>query len=179
MSKRDFGKFSRKERDFYPTPPEAVTPLLPYLRRDGIRTFAEPCVGNGMLRDTLVASGLLCMAEDDIRDVNRTDARTWGPEDFNGADCVITNPPWEHFIMAGIMVHLSTLIPCWFLIYWDWLSNHRAAGIVGALMTDVVPIGRVKWVPNSVSVGFDNCCWVRLSIDKEPGTPVHLWPRSA
>ena len=43
MGKRS--NFERREADFYPTPFEAVLPLIPYLR--GIRTFAEPCAGDG------------------------------------------------------------------------------------------------------------------------------------
>ena len=43
MGKRS--NFERREADFYPTPRAAVLPLIPYLR--GIRTFAEPCAGDG------------------------------------------------------------------------------------------------------------------------------------
>ena len=43
MAKRS--DFEPRENDFYPTPFEAVPSLIPYLR--GIRTFAEPCAGEG------------------------------------------------------------------------------------------------------------------------------------
>ena len=45
MGKRS--DFERKPRDFYPTPMEAVEPLLPHLP-EGFK-FAEPCAGNGAL----------------------------------------------------------------------------------------------------------------------------------
>ena len=45
MGKRS--SFERIPRDFYPTPHAAVPPLIPHLR--GVRTFAEPCCGDGAL----------------------------------------------------------------------------------------------------------------------------------
>ena len=45
MGKRS--DFERVERDFYPTPIEAVRPLVPHLPKRGL--FAEPCAGDGRL----------------------------------------------------------------------------------------------------------------------------------
>ena len=45
MGKRS--DFERVERDFYPTPIEAVRPLIPFLPKQGL--FAEPCAGDGRL----------------------------------------------------------------------------------------------------------------------------------
>jgi hypothetical protein len=45
MGKRS--SFERIPRDFYPTLAAAVPPLIPHLR--GVRTFAEPCSGDGAL----------------------------------------------------------------------------------------------------------------------------------
>ena len=42
MGKRS--DFERVERDFYPTPIEAVMPLVPHLPKTGL--FAEPCAGD-------------------------------------------------------------------------------------------------------------------------------------
>ena len=42
MGKRS--EFPRNANDLYPTPYEAVLPLIPWLR--GVRSFAEPCCGN-------------------------------------------------------------------------------------------------------------------------------------
>ena len=62
MGKRS--DFDRAPRDFYPTPREAVLPLLPHL---GQRTlFSEPCAGDGALVDHLQAAGHLCIFESDI-----------------------------------------------------------------------------------------------------------------
>ena len=61
MGKRS--SFIRKERDFYPTPYEAVIPLLPYLDRDA---FCEPCAGDGLLIDHLEKHELSCKEAWDI-----------------------------------------------------------------------------------------------------------------
>jgi hypothetical protein len=45
MGKRS--NFEHIPRDFYPTPFAAVPPLIAHLR--GVRTFTEPCCGNGAL----------------------------------------------------------------------------------------------------------------------------------
>jgi hypothetical protein len=63
MGKRS--SFERREADFYPTPRAAVLPLIPYLR--GIRTFAEPCCGDGALVRHLESFGLRCVYAGDIR----------------------------------------------------------------------------------------------------------------
>jgi len=63
----DMGKrsnFERIPRDFYPTPLAAVSPLIPHLR--GVRTFAEPCCGDGALVRHLESYGLRCVYAGDI-----------------------------------------------------------------------------------------------------------------
>jgi hypothetical protein len=152
----------------------AVTPLLPHL--SGVRTFAEPCSGDGSLAAHLEDAGLRCGAFGDLNDANRLDARTWDRDDFDGIDAVITNPPWEARTMMGIMEHQSTFRPSWFLIYSDWLFTHQSSGLMKDRCTDIVPVGRVKWIEGSKSVGFDNCCWVRMWKDKDSHSPAMFWP---
>jgi hypothetical protein len=65
MGKRS--NFERREADFYPTPRAAVAPLIPHLR--GIRSFAEPCAGDGALIRHLESFGLRCAYSGDIRSV--------------------------------------------------------------------------------------------------------------
>ena len=62
MGKRS--NFERIPRDFYPTPHAAVPPLIPLLR--GMRTFAEPCCGDGALVRHLESFGLRCVYAGDI-----------------------------------------------------------------------------------------------------------------
>ena len=61
MGKRS--NFKRIPRDFYPTPIEAVYPLLEHLEEDFL--FAEPCAGDGTLIDHLERKGV-CMWASDI-----------------------------------------------------------------------------------------------------------------
>src|SRR4029077_9335010 len=65
MGKRS--NFERRRTDFYPTSRAAVVPLIPYLRRGGIRTFVEPCCGEGDLARHLESFGLCCLFAGDIR----------------------------------------------------------------------------------------------------------------
>lgn len=176
MTKRAYEKFPRVADDFYPTPEAAVKPLLYWLQRDGIKTFAEPCVGDGSLHRYLETNGFRCTAWGDVSHGLQRDALDWTPKDFNGAQAVVTNPPWKPAVMHSIMRHLSTFLPCWFLVYWDWPSTHQSKVLMTMRCTDVVPIGRVKWIPNSKSVGFDNACWVKMSTDKDSHKPTALWP---
>jgi hypothetical protein len=126
------------------------------------------------LIEILESEGFDCVARGDIRGHHSRDARSWSPEDYGGVDAGITNPPWEAFTMAGIMQHQSSFVPSWFLIYSDWMFTRQSAQLVAERCTDVVPIGRVKWFPDSKSVGFDNCCWVRMDIEKR--FPTLFWP---
>ena len=49
MSKRYRDRFERRERDFYATPLSSVLPLAPHLRAARVKSFCEPCAGNGDL----------------------------------------------------------------------------------------------------------------------------------
>jgi hypothetical protein len=64
MGKRS--NFERRERDFYATPAAAVPPLIPHLRLHAVRTFAEPCCGDGALVNYLEGFGLRCVYAGDI-----------------------------------------------------------------------------------------------------------------
>lgn len=173
MSKRADGKFARVPRDFYMTPRAAVLPLVPYLRAAGVRTFVEPCAGAGDLVRHLESFDFVCTEYGDI-DMGR-DALLWTHLDIVTADVCVTNTPWEHDLMAAIMERFACLLPSWFLISIDWLATRQAARLLAEYATDVVPIGRLKWVPGSAHTGFDNCVWVRMHKDKDSG-PVPFWP---
>ena len=64
MGKRS--NFERREADFYPTPRAAAVPLIPYLAAGGVKTFAEPCAGDGDLVRHLESFGLHCAYAGDI-----------------------------------------------------------------------------------------------------------------
>ena len=156
MGKRS--SFERVPRDFYPTPREAVLPLLPHLS-PGTR-FCEPCAGDGRLIAHLEAAGHVCECSFDIEPkggvIYTGDARhLWSD---GNPDCYITNPPWERATLHEIIVNLSSHLPTWLLFDADWMHTRQSAPFM-PLLRKVVSVGRVKWIPDSPFTGKDNCCW--------------------
>jgi hypothetical protein len=169
MGKRS--NFERREADFYPTPRAAVAPLIPYLR--GVRTFAEPCAGDGALVGHLEACGLRCVYQGDIR--NGHDALAC--DSYGGAP-VITNPPYdtEHHrkLMHAMILHFMRAAPfVWLLIDFDWSATKQAAPFL-LHCSDIVAIGRVKWIEGSKHTGKDNSAWYRFDARHAAG-PVFHW----
>ena len=170
--------FPRRARDDYPTPIEAVQPLLPHLKA-GTR-FCEPCAGNGALVDYLESVGLVCVDAWDIK----TDREDFGIGDarctvfqMDITDCVITNPPWEretlHMILGNL---LKQCMPAWLLLDADWMHTRQAVPYLPSLRK-IVSIGRVKWIPGTKSTGKDNCAWY-LFDDINDG-PTEFYGRTA
>ena len=159
MTKRNDGAFQRNARDFYPTPPEAVLPLIFHLNE--VQAFAEPCAGDGSLVRALEAHGFRCAFQSDLH--GGKDALKLGVHDLQGADCIITNPPYARPLMHALISHLSTLAPTWLLLELDWFATVQSIPYV-KLCGDIVPIGRIKWMPDSPSVGFDNYVWASFSL---------------
>ena len=175
MGKRS--DFERIPRDFYPTPAEAVAPLLAQLAP---RTFfAEPCAGNGALIDHLMAAGHGCGRAWDIApqraDIDRQDALT-GVVDEGAIDCFITNPPWDRRVLHPLIVHLSDQAPTWLLFDADWVHTRQAAPFLPRLRR-IVSVGRIKWIPDSTMTGKDNCAWHLF--DKPSNEPTAFYGRAA
>jgi hypothetical protein len=116
MGKRS-SNFERIPRDFYRTPFNAVPPLIPHLR--GIRTFAEPCAGDGALVRHLESFGLRCTYAGDI--ATRQDALA--RDTYGNADAIITNPPYTRELMHRLIAHFRKIAPTWLLLPADWMHN--------------------------------------------------------
>lgn len=162
MGKRS--DFKRVARDFYPTPYEAVVPLLPHLAP---RTkFVEPCAGDFRLAEHLTQNGHICRLAYDIEPqsdfVIKADALwfDWRKDVFTTDyfDCFITNPPWDRKILHPLITHLSDQNPTWLLFDADWMHTKQSAQFLPRLR-NVVSVGRVKWIPDSKMTGKDNACW--------------------
>ena len=160
MGKRS--NFERREADFYPTPRAAVVPLIPYLR--GIRSFAEPCAGDGALVRHLEEFGLRCLYAGDIR--SGQDALAL--DDYGEIDVIITNPPWSRDVMHRLIAHFQNIAPTWLLLDADWAHTKQAAPFLPHC-SDIVAIGRVKWIEDSKHTGKDNCAWYRFDISHKAG----------
>lgn len=158
MGKRS--TFERIPRDFYPTPKEAVAPLIPHLPYQTM--FIEPCAGAGDLVCALEDKGMSCLQAFDIEprwpDAYECDALG---DDFwpdNSADYIITNPPWDRKILHPMIEHFSAMRPTWLLFDADWVHTKQSAPFMPWLRK-VVSVGRVKWIPDSKMTGKDNCAW--------------------
>ena len=92
MGKRS--NFERVKRDFYPTPFQAVKPLLPHLSEKEF--FVEPCAGDGTLVDHLEKNNMKCVFQSDIeprrKNILELDVFKLDAMQFLNADLIITNP---------------------------------------------------------------------------------------
>lgn len=160
MGKRS--DFERIPRDFYPTPYEAVVPLLPHLAPGTV--FIEPCAGDGALIRHLEQAGHRCVGAYDIepkRNVPKWLVVTKDARDYSypgRTDCFITNPPWARAALHPIIENLSRQRPTWLLFDADWMHTKQSAPFM-PYCRKIVSVGRVKWIPDSRMTGKDNCCW--------------------
>jgi len=148
--------FDRIPQDAYQTiDPKAVRRLYRHLH--GVRTFSEPCAGEGRLIRDLEARGLKCVHSNDID--GNVDALTL--RDFGGADAIITNPPWSREILHPMIRHFQRFAPTWLLFDSDWAFTSQATRLLDRC-SHIVAIGRLRWIPGTTDVGKDNCCWYRF-----------------
>ena len=155
MGKRS--DFARVERDFYPTPAEAVKPLIPHVPHNC--TYWEPCAGDGALIRALDGHAR-CLFASDISpqrpDIETRDALSDGSGAFE--DYIITNPPWDRRVLHPMIDHFSAMRPTWLLFDADWPHTKQSARFMPWLRK-IVSVGRVRWIPDSKMTGKDNCAW--------------------
>ena len=154
MGKRS--DFERKPRDFYPTPKEAVIPLLPHLPEKGL--FAEPCAGDGRLIEhieelTSLSGYWMTDIEPHADFIGNGDALT---DKIVGCDICITNPPWDRKILHPLIDNLSNQLPTWLLFDADWMHTKQSVPYI-KMCSKIVSVGRIKWFGNMT--GKDNCAW--------------------
>jgi hypothetical protein len=156
MGKRS--TFERKERDAYQTiDPRAVALLLPHLR--GVRTFAEPCAGEGYLVGQLQAAGLVCAYEGDI--TTGLDALVHPFDEDAVFDVIISNTPWKRPILHPMILRFQEMAPTWLLLDADW-AHTKQSGPFMDQCSHIVSVGRLCWEPGTKQTGKDNCAWYRF-----------------
>jgi len=173
MDKRSDGTFPRMKGDFYPTPREAVEPLIPHLPK-GKFTFAEPCAGDGILAKHLSklteARAYATIMMDIVPKSNfveRGDALEFRcPSD---TDYIITNPPWTRQLLHPMIDLFASQKPTWLLFDADWMHTVQAGPYLDYCRR-IVAVGRVKWIPDSPSVGKDNAAWYLFDKNAVGGT---------
>lgn len=185
MGKRS--KFERNPRDFYPTPYEAVIPLIPFIQFWGIEEnmkFYEPCAGDGALIRHLTKT-MKCCGASDINPQNpphesfikTIDCLELRKKDLNGADYIITNPPWDRELLQPILDHLLTgRTKFWFLLSGDWMHTKWAI-LYLRHCTKIVSIGRVKWIPASKFSSKENSCWYLFEPERFAHDMTVFYPR--
>ena len=165
MGKRS--DFERKPRDFYPTPFEAVEPLIEHLPKHF--TFAEPCAGNGVLVDHLELNGGICMWASDIepqhKGIHKNDYLEIGENEMIESEYIITNPPWDRDILHPMIEHFAPQWPTWLLFDADWMHTKQSIPYLQHLHK-IVSVGRIKWFGNMT--GKDNCAWYLFDAQTPP-----------
>jgi len=163
MGKRS--KFERNPRDYYPTPEEAVLPLLDFVAtRAGCQktTFIEPCAGDGRLVRHLTKQGLSCVYACDIEPqadfIKKRDVLFFDNTPMPACDFVITNPPWGRKLLLPMIEEFRQHAPTWLLIDADFIFTKQAKQCM-SFCHKIVSVGRVSWMDNGTS-GMDNCIWV-------------------
>ncbi|WP_246737536.1 hypothetical protein [Nordella sp. HKS 07] len=164
MGKRS--NFERREADFYSTPRAAVFPLIPHLR--GIKCFAEPCCGDGTLVRHLEGFGLRCVYAGDIR----TGQDALKIHHYGEIDAIITNPPYTRPVMHALIEHFAKTAPTWLLLEYDWTATKQAQPFMRTC-SNIVVIGRLKWIPGTRYSGKDNFAWCRFDARHDSGPILH------
>lgn len=170
MGKRS--DFERNPRDYYPTPYEAVIPLLPHLT-SGTNPhkiqakFIEPCAGDGRLVRHLEKHGHKCVYACDIEpqadNIEQQDCLFFGFQ-LPTCDLIITNPPWERGVLHAMIESFRHQAPTWLLFDSDWMFTKQAASYK-KYCQKIITVGRVSWMENGTS-GMDNCCWYLFGKDE-------------
>ena len=161
MGKRS--DFERKPRDFYPTPIEAVEPLLPHLPEEF--SFAEPCAGDGALVKHLETKGVCTWASDIEPQAEGIYKRSYDELSFDeliDSEYVITNPPWDRTILHPMIEFFAPKKKTWLLFDADWMHTKQSRQYM-PWCRKIVSVGRIKWFGNMT--GKDNCAWYLF--DKE------------
>lgn len=179
MGKRS--NFKRIDRDYYRTwDTKAIKALAPHLQ-SGFG-FVEPCAGDYTLVRQIEDLGLVCEGAYDIEPnsqfVTKLDALELGEHHLNGADLIITNPPWDRSKKNGELLHklierFANLRPTWLLFDSDWAYTQQSKPLIEKYCTDIVVVGRLKWIEGTNQTGKDNCAWYRFDKNKISATLFH------
>jgi hypothetical protein len=173
MSKILPNRFARLPGNAYTTPRSAIMPLLPFLERDQVDTFAEPCCGNWAIVTPLKLAGYRCLSATDITD--GIDARTIVYDPL--PDVIVSNPPYDRsrVIMRAIIDNLRKQAPTWLLLEADFAFNKGSVPLMD-YCSDIVAIGRIKWIKDSKNTGTANYAWYKFGA--RPASMICFHPRA-
>jgi len=138
-----------------------------------VRTFAEPCCGDGALVNHLEGFGLRCVYAGDI--ASGHDALALAS--YGEVDAIITNPPYRRPVMHALIDHFQRIAPTWLLLELDWAATKQAVPYLISC-SDIVPIGRFRWIAGRKHTGKENFGWFRFDARHVSGPVFHPY-RSA
>lgn len=163
MGKRS--SFERSPKDFYPTPEDAVYPLLPFLTVG--KSFIEPCAGDGRLIRHLEKFGMKCSYSCDIEPrapgIEQKDV-LWFGEELPACEMIITNPPWTRALLFPMIEKFRNKAPTWLLFDAGFMHNGTSKQYL-KFCSRIVSVGRVSWMGNGTS-SMDDCCWYEFGAEK-------------
>ena len=120
-----------------------------------VRTFAEPCCGDGALVRHLESFGLRCAYAGEI--ATGQDALAI---DHYDADAIITNPPYKRPAVRNLVRHFTGLsTPAWLLLRLGVASTVWAAPLLRHC-SDIVVVPRLKLIADTKHSGMEDhaCC---------------------
>lgn len=187
MGKRSDEK--RQARDWYPTPRKGALPLIRTFEKTGSQVrFIEPFAGDGALTNHLCESdNFECVYQSDIEPqaegIHKHDYKELTYEKINrmDADFFISNPPWDNTLSSGNLLfslinHLSCKLPTWLLLDGGFAFNLNSSPLI-EICHEIIPVGRLKWIPDSKHTGMENCAWFLFDANESnQGGPI-LHPR--
>lgn len=165
-----------------------------YHKGDKRVTFIEPCAGDGRLIQHLAPEFECTYASDldpqvlyksSIVELSNEDTHTytihnhdvfthdWSHKDYDNAEYFITNPPWindgkTNNQLNRLIETLSIHKPTWFLLNGSYAFNKKSASCM-EICTDIIPVGRLKWIENSPHMGKEDCAWFCFDQTKSIG----------
>ncbi len=178
MGKRS--DFKRRKNDAYFTPYEPVEFLVPFLPKEQF-TYVEPCAGDGRLTEHLQRATddrAICIGAYDINPkahfVQYGDTCQDGIQQairsthvFNHKpNFYITNPPWTRKLLHEYIKIYSKRAPTWLLFDASWAHTQQAVPYL-KLCTDIVSVGRVRWIADSDSKGYDDAAWYKFDLSRK------------
>lgn len=187
MGKRSNEK--RKERDWYPTPYKGALPLIRTIEDTGAEVrFIEPFAGDGALTKHLCSSdNFTCVYQSDIEPqgegIAKHDYEIFNEEITNqlDADFFISNPPWDNTkdsgrLLFSLIEHLSAILPTWLLLDAGFAFNLSSSKYM-EICHEIIPVGRLKWIPDSKHTGMENCAWFLFDSDEPNDVGPTIHPR--
>jgi hypothetical protein len=200
MSKRT--DLPRNPRDLYEThDPKAVKPIAPLWHGNGTR-YIEPFCGSGELINNIGQQcDAVCVYASDIQPLPKvkgvpselyfnkhgvftTTLSVLSMENIavnSGATHFISNPPWINTKESGyqlleIINHLSNILPTWLLLNGNFAFNKRSSDSM-AICTDIVTVGRLKWIKGSQHSATEDSCWFLFDQKRSDGRGPTIHPR--